>query len=116
MGQDKKQKKKAQAEQIFLSPSAGGGAGPSGAVVLEKVDELVLSLIRLDLDVLEKVAEGDWVKIDTSISLFEVTTKYGLVGKVPERYEVEIKENRLFGGRVTDKRSSPPGLRIVLKR
>ena len=117
MGQSNKQKAKAQAGQVFSSSSVGEGTGGGGGVVvLEVVNELVFSLIRLNPDILSQVAEGDWVSVDTSHSLFGVVTKYGLVGRVPERYETKIKENQLFSGMVLEKRISPPGLQVVLRK
>jgi len=117
MGQNKKQKKSAQPEQIYLS-AAGTGVGSGAAIASQVFDlrnELSIGVIKLRREVLKKLEADDWVNLESFQVPFLVKTKYGVVGEIPERYEGTIRQKQLYSGFVLTKRMDPMGLRIILK-
>lgn len=119
MGSGTKPKASAQPKTVF--PSGGTGAGASGGVGAtisggsSAARELELNLIHLNLDLLEKTAEGEGIQIELEASPLQVMTKNGRLGDVPERYEARIKQNNLLSGSVIRIRVSPASVRVALR-
>ncbi len=106
MGSSKKLKLRGQPKKIFTD---GGGAQggindyDDSLIHEEKmIDEILIELIHLNPDVLEKATSGYKVTVKQSSNGLGVDVKAGRIGYVPHHYKAIVKQNSLFVGTIVE--------------
>ena len=118
MGSSRKLKLKGQPKKVFTNGGApqGGISDYDDSLIHdeEMIDELLVELIRLNPDVVEKATFGDKVTVNQSNDGLGVDIKLGRLGFVPPHYETVVKQNSLFSGTIVEIGKKPSSVSVRL--